>query len=575
MKKLILLFALTATMLAVDNRASAQQQGVDLQFAGDSTWNINCGVPDTIGFWVYGMAGGYLPTDSILVEVYFGDGTSTSMYTPIIQNSYFWINNIDHVYTLPGNYSVMFVATGPDGDSDTLIDNSVLISTSCGNVSGYAYIDSNGNCLYDPGETLLPNMQVSVTQGGNFIANAYTDSLGYYNITLGSGFTYEISLNTNIAPVNCPAGGSYTVSTVPANNLNFGLSCVPGFDYTSNTYSPGFRPNFQSTVWIAPDNLLLSCGSPSATVTVTLDPLMSYVGSTITPVNINGQQITYSVGSLSAVTNNQGFQMQVLTSLAANIGDTVCIDVQVDPVAGDADPSNNTVTNCWPVRNSYDPNEKQEALAGTGTVNILPGTELNYTILFQNLGNDDAIDIYIIDTLDTALEPASFQFISSSHEPVITFHQGNIVRFEFKNIYLPATSVNEPASHGYVNYKIYAPHSLPNGTQIENTAHIFFDFNPAIVTNTVTHVIDLSSGIADPETISFEAYPNPVSHELYLTQDASVESNIKLIDLSGKEVMNTMMKGSGKLNVSELAKGIYVLKISNSKGEREIKLVVQ
>ncbi len=575
MKKLILLFALTATMMAVGNRASAQQQGVDLQFVGDSTWNINCGVPDTIGFFVYGMAGGYLPTDSILVEVYFGDGNSTSMYTPIIQNSYFWVSNIDHVYTLPGNYSVMVVATGPDGDIDTLIDNSVLIATSCGNVSGYAYIDSNGNCIFDQGETVLTNMQIAVMQGGNFFTNTYTDSLGYYNITLGSGFTYEISLNTNIAPVNCPAGGSYTVSTVPANNLNFGLSCVPGFDYTSNIYSPGFRPNFQSTVWIAPDNLLLSCNSPSATVTVTLDPLMSYVGSSLTPVNINGQQITYSVGSLSAVTNNQGFQMQVLTSLAANIGDTVCIEVQVDPVAGDADLSNNNITNCWPVRNSYDPNEKQEAFAGTGTANILPGTELNYTILFQNLGNDDAIDIYIIDTLDTALEPASFQFISSSHEPVITFHQGNIVRFEFKNIYLPAASVNEPASHGYVNYKIYAPHFLPNGTQIQNTAHIFFDFNPAIVTNTVTHIIDLTSGINTTEESTIQFYPNPAVNDLHIQQDDAQESTVEIFDITGKRVHFSNVKGSGSIEVSQLAKGSYILTVTGDRRSRSMKLIVQ
>ena len=575
MKKSLLVLSLLLVFVSLRHPSVAQIQGVNLNAAGDSSWSATCSVPDTVSFYIYGSAGGYLPTDSILLEVFFGDGTSVSYNTPIWQNSYFFDGNLEHVYTLPGNYQVMFIATGPDGDSDTLIDQSVLIANGCGNASGVVYLDGNNNCVYDFGETLLPNIPVQITTGGNFITWAYTDSLGYYNISLGNGFTYELTPITSMAPVTCPAGGSYTVSNLPAFNLNFGLSCQPDFDYTITVTNQGYRPNQNTNTWINPRNLILSCNAPASQVNITLDPALTFVSASVTPSAINGQQITFNPGALLSYGFSQSFYITTFTAPTANIGDTLCIQVSVDPVTGDADPSNNALTNCMPVRNSYDPNEKQESFAGTGTANILPGTILDYTIHFQNLGNDDAIDIYIIDTLDASLEPSSFQFISSSHEPVITFHQNNIVRFEFKNIYLPAASVNEPASHGYVNYKIYAPQFLPNGTQIQNTAHIFFDFNPAIVTNTVTHIIDLTSGIHTPEESAIQFYPNPAVNELHIQQDDAQETRLEIFDMTGKRVLFSTVKGSGSIEVSQLAKGSYILTVTGDRHSRSMKLIVQ
>ena len=48
---------------------------------------------------------------------------------------------------------------------------------------------------------------------------------------------------------------------------------------------------------------------------------------------------------------------------------------------------------------------------------------------------------------------------------------------------------DEPGSHGYVEYKIVPNGSTPRGTLIPNTAYIYFDFHPPVVTNTVTNQI--------------------------------------------------------------------------------------
>jgi len=57
--------------------------------------------------------------------------------------------------------------------------------------------------------------------------------------------------------------------------------------------------------------------------------------------------------------------------------------------------------------------------------------------------------------------------------------------FHFENILLPDSTVNEPASHGFVQFRINQLTDNPIGTVIENTADIYFDLNKAIVTNTV------------------------------------------------------------------------------------------
>ena len=46
---------------------------------------------------------------------------------------------------------------------------------------------------------------------------------------------------------------------------------------------------------------------------------------------------------------------------------------------------------------------------------------------------------------------------------------------------------NEPESHGFVTYEVEANENF--GGLIENTAHIIFDSNPAIVTNTTKNTL--------------------------------------------------------------------------------------
>lgn len=207
------------------------------------------------------------------------------------------------------------------------------------------------------------------------------------------------------------------------------------------------------------------------------------------------------------------------------------------------------------LRCSYDPNDKlvnpfrPDSLA-------LVGTDLLYTIRFQNTGNDYARNVVVTDTLNENFDMASFELINSSHPDLLqlSIADDRAVKFEFNGIYLPDSLTNEPASHGFINYTIRPIEDVVLNTNITNTAHIYFDFNPAIVTNTTQSIMVEefpTVGFEELSEISIQAHPNPATNEIHLSEEVDrvhvydalgklvleVE-NVKRVELNGMEVGN-------------------------------------
>jgi len=149
------------------------------------------------------------------------------------------------------------------------------------------------------------------------------------------------------------------------------------------------------------------------------------------------------------------------------------------------------------IRCAYDPNDKLvipnrafDTSAEYDQNYTLFEEQLEYTIRFQNTGNDTAFNVVLRDTLDKNLDWNTFKPVIASHpyETVLKNKEGAI-EFSFRDILLPDSTTNEPLSHGFVTYKIAPKQGLPENTRIENTASIYFDFNPPIVTNTTQNVM--------------------------------------------------------------------------------------
>ena len=141
---------------------------------------------------------------------------------------------------------------------------------------------------------------------------------------------------------------------------------------------------------------------------------------------------------------------------------------------------------------AFDPNDKQVIPSGTGTAHFTDkNIPLNYKIRFQNTGTDTAFNVVIRDTLSTHLNPATLKMGSSSHPYDFLLLEDNILVLRFHDIMLPDSNINEPASHGFIEFKIQQVKDLPDGTVIQNQAAIYFDFNDPIITNQVFNTIGL------------------------------------------------------------------------------------
>jgi len=167
--------------------------------------------------------------------------------------------------------------------------------------------------------------------------------------------------------------------------------------------------------------------------------------------------------------------------------------------------SANAVNVAGPISCSYDPNDKWVEPRGCGLPGLVrPGTRLTYKVRFQNLGNAPAHDIVVRDTLDADLDLTTLDVLDASH-PVtgVALDADGLLSWSFIGIELPDSTSDEPGSHGFVTFAANPKPGLPSGTEITNTASIYFDFNPAVVTNTVVNTLTdnpLPGGLgADPE----------------------------------------------------------------------------
>jgi hypothetical protein len=83
--------------------------------------------------------------------------------------------------------------------------------------------------------------------------------------------------------------------------------------------------------------------------------------------------------------------------------------------------------------------------------------------------------------------------------------------------------------------------------------------------------IGVPTGIAESTNKNqqdFSVYPNPANRELHVGLNQLENYNIKLIDLTGKEVSKLMANGQ-TIDLPELAEGFYLLVFENSQTQQK------
>jgi hypothetical protein len=222
---------------------------------------------------------------------------------------------------------------------------------------------------------------------------------------------------------------------------------------------------------------------------------------------------------------------------------------------------------------SYDPNEKHSFPEGVITKGL---TSIRYQIDFQNMGNDDAYKVTVVDTLNLKMPVYEFRMLWASHPYKVSISGKNVVTWVFNDIKLRPKSVDEPGSKGFVIFEARVKGDLRQGDSIRNRAHIYFDYNSPVITNfSVILRDDNHVSLATPViATTFSLYPNPSNGSVYLSSSVSGPNEICIYDSKGALVHTLTINGDSTGSFSTLGwnSGIYIAKGMNGES---IKFVVQ
>jgi len=168
-------------------------------------------------------------------------------------------------------------------------------------------------------------------------------------------------------------------------------------------------------------------------------------------------------------------------------------------------------------------------------------------------------DVVILDTLDTNLELESFNVLGSSHADVLqtSMTTDGILTFEFRDIFLPDSTSNLEGSQGYVTYMISAIDGLAENTPITNSAGIYFDFNPPVITNTTQNVmvseLPVVSTTLPYELPDFIITPNPNTGVFQV--NGIPQGKYQIHDTAGRIIQSGKMENDLSIDISTEAKG--------------------
>ncbi|MEM9886805.1 MAG: FG-GAP-like repeat-containing protein [Bacteroidota bacterium] len=433
-------------------------------------------------------------------------------------------------------------------------------------ISGVSFFDENENGLFDLEERIIPNIPVQLDPKA---LSGYTNANGVFRFytTVGSYLlTTEVdscwSLTTD---------STYTVNAVADSTIsrNFGFRLDSDYKHLTTRLNAAFtRCNTIVPFWLSVEND--GCAITRGAYAIVLDELVNLESASIQADFVNGDTLFWRTNELFPNQMEQ-IKLELLVADERNLGEIIQLTTiayleneqeQLVPVSSD--------TYASVIRCAYDPNDKLVRPNRSNEYDknyTLFDETMEYTIRFQNTGNDTAFTVVIRDQLDEDLDWTTFKPITASHNFETLRHKNGLVEFSFKNILLPDSTTNEPLSHGFVSYQIQAKSDITENTLIENTANIYFDANPPIVTNTtqntlVSELPKTTSSHELPNLSSITFLPNPSNGllQLKLSENSPVSQlEVRFYSLVGQQI--AAFKGQREFDLSGLVNGVYVAEV--------------
>lgn len=439
-------------------------------------------------------------------------------------------------------------------------------------IAGEVYRDWNNDGIKDLNESGIPNVIMQLNQGPGV---SVSNNQGIYEVFSGSG-SQEVSIPNIPLYYTLTTANIQTADFVGLGNLDsgndFGLYPSPGIQDLRIDITPVSSPKAGFVLVYMVTYTNVGTEAIDASVELTADAAISYVGAAPEPDFQSGQLATWNLGILEP---QFSATMHVYYGIPVNmnIGDIVSTQASISPAVSDVNPLDNSMISSSEVTGPYDPNYKE---VSTDTLyNVASEDWLTYIIHFQNIGNDVANTVIIVDTLSHLLNLSTMEIITSSHQPMdFSISSGHIATFRFNNIMLPDSASDPLGSMGFVKYRVKYLPSLPLPDSIVNFADIYFDYNPPIRTNSaVTYHLDGTIAVNEPAVSEpFAMYPNPAENVIYfsLNEATSTLELVNIYDVNGRLVLSERLTGavsnSYAVNVEMLEPGMYILELLTDNG---------
>jgi len=453
----------------------------------------SCSTSDTIN-----VTQKYKPSVNLGTDTYLCEGDSINLDAGANASYYQWSTGDTGRYLTVRQGGIFTVKSSHNAlcfASDTI----VIRDAQCNTVTGTLY----QSCTWNTGDQGMPGKLIEFKELSlEQTYYAYTDSNGFYStkLPLGNYQVYPAPIR-NIA-VFCPE----TPYKVNLNNsplidkIDFGIVPNAVFDLSVSLGAP-------SNIRLATDVQLSlqyenkGTTTSSGQVFFIKDAFMNLISTYPSYDEVTGDTLiwnftTMAPGEVSIIKLN--VNLPVNNSL---IGKYILNKAGIRPTSGDINPDNNYSEGKSLVTYAYDPNTKSSDKGVERTITVNDSI-LSYTINFQNIGNDTAYTVVIKDTISEYLNLLSFESGAASHPYQLDISGRGIVTWTFPDIMLSDSTRNLEKSSGFITYTIKLKKDLPPGTVISNTAAIYFDLAPPVITNTTKHTIVnglLSQHISFPE----------------------------------------------------------------------------
>lgn len=468
--------------------------------------------------------------------------------------------------------SDQFTYTIMDADGDTSTAT-VFIGPQT-SITLTAFLDLNSNGQKEANEPKYPYGTFQYVRNDTLPAHYLSNFSGSASLFYGQPGVYDFAFNTNNPLFSCAT--TYSNVTIGANdNVTYYFPVtaptVSDVAVTMTTYQLP-RPGLPYTYLIrlrnkgtVPTSGVLHFLRDSQLGTPTSLPL----GATSTA---NGFSLPFNDLPPFAVWTYE-VPFQVPTIPTVNLGDHITTSVFATQVANESQPLDNIFGLNEVVVGSYDPNDINESHGGKIGLDAFGADDrLVYTIRFENTGTAEAFDILINNTLDAQLDPATVELLDSSNNVTLD-RVGNTLRFQFKDINLEPSVPNTQIGKGYLQYAVKPTPGFQPGTIIPNQASIYFDTNPAIITNVFETEFVETLSVTQPVRGAVKMYPNPVSGVLTVENPSNIKK-LTVYTVLGKVVLTQASDApSVTLDLSSLEKGVYFLRVDSEEGSQVEKVL--